>query len=139
MPKTRQAMSSTSIRVLIFVISLSCWCVSALQPTIGSEFVVFKIYNHTTVPMTELYDKHSSRTDWGWNDLQDVGSGNPFTGKVHPLLPAHYFPIRYDENAYSHCPNTNMLLDVKAVFANGAVKIGKSINICKYDWGVDHL
>jgi len=67
----------------------------------------------------------------GWNDLQTVGSGNPFSGTVHPIQPGHYFYIKFKQDSYAHCPT--MMQDVKLVFSNGAVKVLRKLEVCKYD------
>jgi hypothetical protein len=81
--------------------------------------VVFRIYNDTTVPITELYDKDPHQGFWGVSDLES------------PLQPAHLFYIKFTQSSYSHCPNK--LRDVKLVFANGATKVYEKIDVCKYD------
>lgn len=81
--------------------------------------VVFRIYNETTVPITELYDKDPRQGFWGVSDLEN------------PLQPAHFFYIKFRQDSNSHCPNK--LRDVKLVFANGATKVYDKIDVCKYD------
>jgi hypothetical protein len=97
----------------------------------AAQDVVFKIWNDTHVPITAIYNKDSRQDNWGWNDLQTVGSGNPFSGSVHPIQPGHYFYIKFAQNSYAHCPT--MMQDVKLVFSNGAVKVLRKLEVCKYD------
>jgi hypothetical protein len=86
----------------------------------GAEYVVFKIWNDTNVPITQLYDKDSRQAPWGIDDLQG-----------HPIRPGHYFYIRMEQDSYAHCPG--LLHDVRLVFANGAVKTLSKVEVCKYD------
>jgi hypothetical protein len=81
--------------------------------------VVFKIFNDTTLPIKELYDKDSRADFWGINDLSA------------PVQPGHFFYIKFTQNSYAHCPN--MLHDVKLVFANGKTKVLTKIDVCQYD------
>lgn len=81
--------------------------------------IIFKVYNQTTVPITQIYDKDSSRDFWGINDISS------------PIAPGHFFYIKFTQNSYSHCPK--MLHDVKLVFANGKTKILTKIDVCEYD------
>ncbi len=78
--------------------------------------VVFRVYNDTTVSITELYDKPPSQGFWGVSDLEN------------PLKPGHFFYIKFTDS--THCPK---LRDVKLVFANGATKSYANIDVCKYD------
>lgn len=100
-------------------------------PAAAANDVVFKIYNDTHVPITAIYNKDSRQSNWGWNDLQSVGSGNPFSGTVHPIAPGKYFYIKFAQNSYAHCPT--MQQDVKLVFAGGAVKVLRNVDVCEYD------
>ena len=97
----------------------------------ASDDVVFKIYNDTNVAITEIYNKDSRQSNWGWNDLQEPGASNPYEGKVTPIAPGHYFFIRFKQNSYAHCPD--MTQDVKLVFANKAVKMLDRVPVCKVD------
>jgi len=81
--------------------------------------VVFKIWNDTTVPIKELYDKDSRQDYWGINDLPA------------PVAPGHYFYIKFEQTSYAHCPS--MLHDVKLIFANGQSKILTKVKVCEYD------
>jgi hypothetical protein len=85
----------------------------------AANSVVFKIWNDTTVPIKELYDKDSRHDYWGINDLST------------PVAPGHYFYIKFEQNSYAHCPS--MLHDVKLIFANGQSKILTKIKVCEYD------
>ena len=105
--------------------------VGAVEKAPAAQTIVFKIYNDTHVPITAIYNKDSRQDNWGWNDLQSVGSGNPFSGKVSPIQPGHYFYIKFAQNSYARCPT--MQQDVKIVFSNGAVKILSKVDVCKYD------
>jgi hypothetical protein len=89
----------------------------------AAEYVTLKIFNDTHVPITQLYDMASRQDNWGINDLQA------------PVQPGHYFYIRLRQNSYAHCPG--LLHDVKLIFANGATKVVRKIDVCKYDLHVD--
>jgi hypothetical protein len=120
------------VRVVAAVMLASVFCqVGLTRSAAGAQYVVFKIWNDTKVPVTQLYDKDSRQGDWGINDLQDISASNPFTGKVHPVQPGHYFYIRLEQNSYAHCPG--MRHDVRLVFANGDVKVLSKVDVCKYD------
>ncbi len=88
-------------------------------PAIAANAVVFKIYNDTAVPITQLYDKDSRQDFWGINDLQQ------------PLAPGRFFYIKFEQTSYAHCPT--MLHDVKLVFSTGAVKVLSKVAVCKVD------
>ena len=103
----------------------------AVSKAPAAQDVVFRIYNDTHVPITAIYNKDSRQDNWGWNDLQSAGSGNPFSGAVHPIAPGHYFYIKFTQNSYSHCPA--MMQDIKLVFSTGAVKVLRKVEVCKYD------
>lgn len=90
----------------------------------AADAVVFKIWNDTTVPVVELYDKDSRQDNWGINDLSK------------PIPPGHYFFIKFTQNSYAHCPG--MMHDVKLVFAGGKVKVLTKVPVCEYDVHVNH-
>jgi len=115
---------------IVAIVAVETALVATLKAA-AAQTVVFKIYNDTHVPIAAIYNKDSRQDNWGWNDLQDVGSGNPFSGTVHTLQPGHSFYIRFSENSYAHCPA--MAQDVKLVFSNGAVKVLRNVAVCKYD------
>jgi hypothetical protein len=107
-------------RVGTAAIAAALLATSSQKVARAGDYVTFKIWNDTQVAITQLYDKDSRQDVWGINDLQD-----------NPVRPGHYFFIRMEQNSYSHCPN--MLHDVKLVFANGAVKLLRKLEVCKYD------
>lgn len=121
----------TSVKAAIATIVAFGFVLGAAGNASAAGDVVFRIYNDTHVPLTAIYNKDSRQNDWGWNDLQSVGSGNPFSGPVHPIQPGHYFYINFKQNSYAHCPT--MQQDVKLVFSNGAVKVLRKIDVCKVD------
>jgi hypothetical protein len=88
-------------------------------PATAADYVVFKIWNDTKVPITALYDKDFRQGNWGVNDLQGA------------VQPGHYFYPRLAQNSYGHCPG--MLHDVKLVFGNGDVKVLSKVDVCQYD------
>lgn len=118
------------MRVFVVALVVGMQTIAAV-PAIGATDVTFKIWNDTNVPITGIYNKDSRQNNWGWNDLQSVGDGNPFAGKVTPIDPGHFFYIRFKQGSYAHCPD--MLQDVKLVFANGAVKVLDKVPVCKVD------
>lgn len=120
------------LRVLFFGASPLCVVAfgSAASADAGGD-VVFKIYNDTSVAITKIYNKDSRQSNWGWNDLQGVGSANPLEGKVTPVQPGHSFYIRFKQNSYAHCPD--MTQDIKLVFANKAVKVLDKVPVCNVD------
>lgn len=121
-----------SLRVLSFGALAPCVVAfgSAARANAAGD-VVFKIYNDTSVAITEIYNKDSRQSNWGWNDLQGVGSANPLEGKVTPVQPGHSFYIRFKQNSYAHCPE--MTQDLKVVFANKAVKVLDKVPVCNVD------
>lgn len=107
-------------RFAALFVAASILCHAKPGGALGAEYVVFKIWNDTSVPITQLYDKDSRQSFWGINDVQG-----------HPVQPGHYFYIRFEQNSYARCPG--MLHDVRLVFANGAVKVLNKVEVCKYD------
>jgi hypothetical protein len=111
----------TTLRLTV----LGCLTAAAAQlffasRAVAANDVVFTIYNDTTVPIAQLYDKPSSQSFWGVDDLEGT-----------PVKPGHFFYIKFEQSSYRHCPN--ILRDVKLVFANGQTKVYTKIDACKYD------
>jgi len=116
-----------AVGVFAFVALLCCGTAGAG----AAGDVVFKVFNDTHVAMTAIYNKDSRQDNWGWNDLQEVGSADPLSGKITPIQPGRFFYIRFKQSSYAHCPD--MEQDVKIVFAGGAVKVLDRVPVCKVD------
>jgi hypothetical protein len=117
-------MPNAAIRVGVAVLATSvAFRIGLPASARAAEYVTLKIFNDTHVPITQLYDVDSRQDNWGINDLQA------------PVQPGHYFYIRLRQNSYAHCPG--ILHDVKLIFANGATKVVRKIDVCKYDLHVD--